>query len=159
MNGLQDRDETGIGGVVIKLLNAADNSELRTTTSAPDGSYLFMNVPAGRYILEYQANSSWYFSPNGLGSDRNIDSNPEPNSGRTGIITITETWPSMISTPDLFPRIYRTWSSTKPLKRTAIVFIPVMSSPLSSRFSIRDPGGSQCKSHGSTAGRRHLYLG
>jgi len=90
LNGLQDADETGVGGVGVKLLNAADNSVLRTTTSAPDGSYLFMNVPAGRYILEFTASSAWYASPNGLGSDRNLDSNPEPNSGRTGIITVGE---------------------------------------------------------------------
>ncbi|NLP12286.1 DUF11 domain-containing protein, partial [bacterium] len=90
LNGLQDAGETGIGGVVVKLLNAADNSVLRTTTSAPDGSYLFMNVPAGRYVLEFIASSAWYSSPNGLGSDRNLDSNPDPNSGRTGVVTVGE---------------------------------------------------------------------
>ncbi len=87
-NGIQDNDETGVGDITINLLSAADNSILRTTTSAANGYYSFDNLAAGRYIVEFLPGASWFFSPNLLGANRDIDSDPDPNTGRTAIISL-----------------------------------------------------------------------
>ena len=87
-NGLQDADETGIADITVHLLSAADNSVLHTVTTAANGSYSFANLTAGRYIVEFVPGASWFFSPNLLGANRSLDSDPDPNTGRTAIISL-----------------------------------------------------------------------
>ncbi|WP_250930729.1 SdrD B-like domain-containing protein [Aporhodopirellula aestuarii] len=53
-DGVFDPIEMGLPGVTVRLASA-DNSVMRTTTTAADGSYVFLNVPAGNYrIIEDQ---------------------------------------------------------------------------------------------------------
>jgi uncharacterized repeat protein (TIGR01451 family) len=53
-NGIQDANEAGLGGALVQLFHDSNNDGiidalLATTTSAPDGSYIFDNLPAGIY--------------------------------------------------------------------------------------------------------------
>ena len=90
-NGLQDRGETGVGNIKVNLLNAETSQVLRSTKSAPNGTYWFWHVPYGTYMVEFVIdNAKWFFSPDRIGSNRNIDSDADPNSGRTGIISISK---------------------------------------------------------------------
>ena len=50
-NGVIDPGEPGIGGVIIELRNPINNQFLASTTTAPDGSYVFLNVVPGNYRL------------------------------------------------------------------------------------------------------------
>jgi uncharacterized repeat protein (TIGR01451 family)/LPXTG-motif cell wall-anchored protein len=49
-NGIQDGDEKGISGALVKL-TVPDSTTLNTTTGS-DGSYLFTGLPAGEYTVE-----------------------------------------------------------------------------------------------------------
>ncbi len=49
-NGTQDAGETGINGVTVQLLDAANNV-LATTTTSGDGNYTFANLTAGNYSV------------------------------------------------------------------------------------------------------------
>jgi uncharacterized repeat protein (TIGR01451 family) len=89
-NGLQDAGEAGVGGITVRLLRAADLAVLRTTSSAPDGSYQFNNLPAGSYRVEFIANPSWFFTPSLIGSNRTIDSDADPGTGQSGVIDLAE---------------------------------------------------------------------
>jgi hypothetical protein len=50
-DGDLDAGENGIGGVTINLLDR-DGNIVATTTTAPDGSYLFDNLPPGDYTVD-----------------------------------------------------------------------------------------------------------
>jgi uncharacterized repeat protein (TIGR01451 family) len=89
-NGLQDAGEMGVGGVTVHLLRAADLAILRTTSTAPDGSYQFANLSAGSYRVEFVATPSWFFAPATLGSNRAVDSDADPGTGQTGVIVLTD---------------------------------------------------------------------
>lgn len=51
-NGKRDAKEAGIGNVLLRLLNETGTQEIATTVSAADGSYAFLGVSAGTYIVE-----------------------------------------------------------------------------------------------------------
>jgi len=66
-NGLQDLGEPGIGGVTVALLDAAGdtvtvdadgNMIIGVTTTAPDGSYLFDNLPPGVYSVSFDISTA-----------------------------------------------------------------------------------------------------
>ena len=81
-NGIQDRLEPGISGVLVTLYDA-DGAILRTTTTDADGGYLFDSVPTGTYSVGFATDHrGWSFSPAGSGSDRGLDSNAD-STGRT----------------------------------------------------------------------------
>jgi len=61
-NGKRDSKEAGIGNVVLRLLDATGTQEIATTTSKFDGSYAFMGILAGSYIVEIAGNQ---FEPGG----------------------------------------------------------------------------------------------
>ena len=56
-DGVQDPGEPGLGGVPVKLYSDPDNDGVydnlvATTTTAPDGSYIFDGVPPGSYVVQ-----------------------------------------------------------------------------------------------------------
>ncbi len=55
-DGVQDPGEIGIGGVVVELRDDAGNV-IDTTTTAPDGSYLFDGLPADTYEVVVAASN------------------------------------------------------------------------------------------------------
>jgi len=55
-NGIQDPGEPGLGGAVVNLYTDPDNNGtytnlVATTTSRPDGSYIFDELPANAYVV------------------------------------------------------------------------------------------------------------
>ena len=55
-NGRRDKNEAGIAGVTVRLLDTG-GTQVATTTSAPDGSYQFKGLLPGTYVVEVAASN------------------------------------------------------------------------------------------------------
>lgn len=77
-NGIQDTGDTGIPNITVNLRKSSDNSILQTTTTKPDGTYLFSGVCAGDYKVEVVPPTGFVPSPTGQGTP-STDSNPNPS--------------------------------------------------------------------------------
>ena len=92
-NCIQDPDESGVAGVTVRLYQANENGEiinsqaLKTTKTDYLGYYLFEDLTAGYYIIEFDIDGvvpsygsgyldRYYFTGNNLSDDENFDSNP-----------------------------------------------------------------------------------
>ncbi len=87
-NGTQDDGAaSGLGGVTVQLVNTATNTVVATTTTAPDGSYLF-TVPPGTYTEIWVPPASYVPTTTGQGTAA-TDSNVNPATGQTAPITLS----------------------------------------------------------------------
>lgn len=87
-DGIQDAGENGIGGVTVKLRNAA-NAVIATQVTNATGNYLFSNLLPGNYSVEFPVTVSGYpLAPAYVGADRNIDSDPDRTNGISPVITL-----------------------------------------------------------------------
>ena len=85
-DGQQDSGEWGISGVTVKLLNCATPpAVLSTTTTDSYGKYLFSNLSAGSYAVEFVLPSGYAFTLQNTGADAtDSDANTGSPVGRTG---------------------------------------------------------------------------
>ncbi len=67
-NGIQDPGEIGIAGVPLALKDSAGNT-VATTTTGPDGSYLFTNVAPGSYTVQVTTPPAGYTPTSGPQSE------------------------------------------------------------------------------------------
>ena len=72
-NGIRGSDESTLGGVAVHLLDAAGNQVDDATTDG-DGNYVFADVPAGAYVLEFQLPMGHTFTASGQGNSEFFDS-------------------------------------------------------------------------------------
>ncbi len=92
-DGIQDAGESGIAGVIVKLLDGAGNPVLGptgqpvTTVTDANGNYFFDVVP-GTYIVEFVKPSGFDPSNPNAGTDPTKDSNASVTTGRTQPITL-----------------------------------------------------------------------
>jgi hypothetical protein len=87
VNGVQDPDEPGLGGVCVKLYEA-DGQLAQQTTSDSNGYYAF-NVGAGQsYQVEFVKPAGMDFTQPNVG-DENHDSDADPETGRTDPLTVS----------------------------------------------------------------------
>jgi len=87
-NGVQDADEQGVDGVVVNLLDG-DGNFITSTTTDDGGFYLFDELAPGDYIVEFEAPVDGAPTTQGGGDDQNnTDSNADPVTGQTAIITL-----------------------------------------------------------------------
>lgn len=92
-NGIQDEGEPGISGFPVSIsgTDVDGNVVSRSTTTDSNGLYSFTGLASGTYRITFDpealdSNSS--FSPQDQGSDDTIDSDGDPVTGQTGIITL-----------------------------------------------------------------------
>jgi len=87
-NGIQDSDEKGAKGILVKLLNE-DNDVVATYTTDKNGKYEFCELFNGeKYRVKVQLpNESYEFSPKNQGGDKTKDSDVDEN-GMSDLITI-----------------------------------------------------------------------
>jgi protocatechuate 3,4-dioxygenase beta subunit len=88
-DGIQDADEVGRNGITVVLYDASDNV-VATTVTGRDGTYQFCGLAPGNYTVGFSNLPPFYaVSPrdNNPGNDNN-DSDMDPVTGRTGIITL-----------------------------------------------------------------------
>ena len=88
-DGVQDGSESGLDGVTVRLLHPTTFAVISTTTTSGGGAYSFTNVPAGSYVVEFATPSGLTGSPQDSSSTTDaLDSDADPNSGRTSTITV-----------------------------------------------------------------------
>ena len=85
-DGLQSPGEPGLGGVHIKLWDAARKNLLAATVSDGRGFYQFAGLPAAAYVLEFVANNGYSHSPQQVGGNNTVDSDA---AAATGLAAVT----------------------------------------------------------------------
>ncbi|NUQ38736.1 MAG: carboxypeptidase regulatory-like domain-containing protein [Caldilineales bacterium] len=86
-DGIQDGSEPGLAGVVVNLLDSGGGFVISTTTDA-NGVYTF-TAPPGDYIVEFEPPTGYEITRQDEGVDDAVDSDADPVTGRTGVITLT----------------------------------------------------------------------
>ncbi|MBN1399504.1 MAG: hypothetical protein JXA74_01630 [Anaerolineae bacterium] len=94
-NGLQDEGERGLEGAKVTLYQQSANGvELAADvmvaemTTGPDGRYAFTALVPGDYYLVFELPEGYNFSPANVGEDERIDSDADPQTGRTAMIAL-----------------------------------------------------------------------
>jgi len=95
-DGVQDAGEPGIEGATVALtwagpdgdLGTADDGDLGTTTTDADGAYLFEGLPPGDFIVTFTTPAGLTPVPADAGSDDAADSDADPATGATGVVTL-----------------------------------------------------------------------
>jgi uncharacterized repeat protein (TIGR01451 family) len=91
-DGVQDATESGVPGVTVNLyqpgpdgiIGTADDIFVGTTTTGANGEYLFDNLPAGSYYVEFDLPAGYAISPIDSSSATDAtDSDADPITGRT----------------------------------------------------------------------------
>ncbi len=81
-DGIQDAGEPGLVGVTVRLQDCA-GLPLQTAATDATGGFLFRDLSAGEYRLEFEAPAGLTFSPPRQGTRRGKDSDADPGSGAT----------------------------------------------------------------------------
>ncbi|MBX7240394.1 MAG: carboxypeptidase regulatory-like domain-containing protein [Bacteroidia bacterium] len=85
-NGIQDLGESGIGGITVTLYDLNGNPVMTTVTDE-NGNYLFVNVPAGEYVIGF-SNVPSGFSPTLAGQGSPSTGSDIQSNGLTVIFTL-----------------------------------------------------------------------
>ncbi|MEI6175856.1 MAG: SdrD B-like domain-containing protein [Verrucomicrobiota bacterium] len=88
-NGLQDGGETGLGGVLVTLYKAVDNTVAGTATTDGSGNYAFTNLLPGNYYVSFGSLSGYGLTYANRGADDAIDSDATPATGVTANYSLT----------------------------------------------------------------------
>ncbi len=85
-NGIQDAEDTGVAGITVKLLNAAN--EILSTVETDDlGNYTFEEVAAGDYRVMVNLEDDFRFALTDQGDNEDLDSDILPD-GMTELFTL-----------------------------------------------------------------------
>jgi len=87
MNGIQDVGELGVPDVTVNLYTCADEF-VATMDTDSDGYYLFDELPAGSYKVEFILPGGFVFSPQDQGGDDSLDSDADVALGYTTCVTL-----------------------------------------------------------------------
>jgi hypothetical protein len=94
-NGLQDQGEEGLDGVTVKLLDengdpAKDfnGNPIADQVTSNGGQYKFDNLAAGKYYVQVVTGDNQRITSKGQGEDRATDSDFDPETGKTDLITL-----------------------------------------------------------------------
>ncbi len=87
-DGVQNGNEPPVTGIQV-VLNDGNGNPLDTTYTDASGHYLFEDLPAGDYIVSFPNIPTGYqVTDPGQGGDNTMDSDVDPISGQTGVITL-----------------------------------------------------------------------
>jgi len=85
-DGIQDTNEPGVGGVKV-VLYSSNGNRLDSTTTDPQGYYLFNNLTPGNYRVGFDLPPSFSFSPIDAASD-DVDSDADPLTGLSPLVNL-----------------------------------------------------------------------
>ncbi len=89
-NGFQEPGEPGIAGVTVRLLDGTTNAVIATTTTDINGKYIFNDLPAGNYKVEF-VTPAGYTTTTKLNSNvtaSGVDSDVDPVNSRTATFAL-----------------------------------------------------------------------
>ncbi len=86
-DGVREDGEEGLKDVVVELLDLDYNIQA-STVSGDNGEYSFTNLPPGEYIIRFVPPAGHEFSPLNSITDRTLDSDADPSTGMTEIISL-----------------------------------------------------------------------
>jgi len=88
-DGIQDAGENGVANVTVNLLDDLGNPVPRTTTTDANGDYTFEALWPDDYIVEFEDFPAGLgLSPQDIGGNDTLDSDPDPLTGRTSVVTV-----------------------------------------------------------------------
>jgi uncharacterized repeat protein (TIGR01451 family) len=88
LDGIQDGDEAGVGGVIVTLLSSS-GSTVATDTTDTAGYYLFPNLTPGVYVVRITRPEGFAISAINQGGNDTADSDVDPATGRSGAYTLS----------------------------------------------------------------------
>jgi len=88
-DGIQNDGATGIGGVTVELWDCSGPPFLVATTSTNAVGFYSFTVNPGNYYVKFFPPAGYVFSPQDVGADDTIDSDPNPVTGRTVCTNLT----------------------------------------------------------------------
>ncbi|MGK7945955.1 MAG: SdrD B-like domain-containing protein, partial [Microcystaceae cyanobacterium] len=97
LDGIQDSNEAGIGGVLVTLtgggadgvIGTGNDDTTDTTTTDGTGFYEFIDLnPGEEYQVTFSAPSGYVFTSQDAGSDDGIDSDADPTTGESQIVIL-----------------------------------------------------------------------
>ncbi|MEZ4673616.1 MAG: SdrD B-like domain-containing protein [Caldilineaceae bacterium] len=86
-NGLQDEGELGFPNATVQLYSA-DGTLLQETQTNDQGIYNFQALNPGDYYIEFIPPTGFQLTDQKVGTDDEIDSDIDPNTGRTATFTL-----------------------------------------------------------------------
>jgi len=90
-NGVQDSGEPGVKDITVKLTACSSSTAIKTTKTNEHGNYLFADVIAGQYQIQFELPTGYEFSPANKTNDL-FDSDVEYSNGKTTCFTIDPSW-------------------------------------------------------------------
>jgi protocatechuate 3,4-dioxygenase beta subunit len=88
-DGVQDSDEPGFANLPVRLYREGELTPLASTTTATDGSYEFVGLQPGRYLVEFSLPPEYFFTiRDAPEADDATDSDADPATGRTEAIDV-----------------------------------------------------------------------
>ena len=94
-NGIQDSGEAGVKGAKVELLDENGNpakdgygDAIAPQTTPASGEYKFCKLDGGKYIVKVTPPAGYEVTPKDAGSDNAKDSDIDPSTGKTAVITL-----------------------------------------------------------------------
>ena len=110
-NGIQDLNESGIAGAKVELLDEnsqsvvdIDGNSVEPIITTSSGEYKFCNLDKGKYIIKVTPPNGYEISPIDQGNDDTKDSDIDPSTHKSTIITLKEGTNDMSWDAGLMPK-------------------------------------------------------
>ncbi|MBT8197124.1 MAG: LPXTG cell wall anchor domain-containing protein, partial [Acidimicrobiia bacterium] len=88
-DGIEQPGDAGVEFITVTLYAASDlTTPVATTTSAPDGTYVFTDLPAGDYVVGIDIPGDMMSSPANVGGDDSVDSDLDPGTHLTASVSL-----------------------------------------------------------------------
>ena len=123
-NGNQDPEEVGVADIVVKLYSGSGEL-LATTKTDSNGDYLFSNLPPDAYFVEFVIPDSYAFSPRQATAGNDSDSDAEPSTGRTDLITLNPGVQDLTWDAGIYQKPTSLDEGAEPSQPTSAVYLPL----------------------------------
>ena len=89
-DGIQDAGEQGLSGITVNLYHSPEGTLVNSTVTDANGFYSMPVPSAGDYYAEFVLPSGRIISPVDQGGNDAIDSDADPDTGRTAAVSFSE---------------------------------------------------------------------